>query len=166
MSLPESHMQARPRSPHSSLLTLFIARLHPSPCPCSAGANNGRPKPWLSTRVAETLDAFPLWACVKVDDTLPGIAEGTNAGMWTVGVARSGNENGLSEEEDAALAAKDPDAHRQRLQAARERFVAAGANYVIDSVADLGPVLEDIEKQLAAGVPVASFSAAWQPRLQ
>jgi phosphonoacetaldehyde hydrolase len=120
----------------------------------------------MSTRVAEALDAHPLWACVKVDDTLPGILEGLNAGMWTVGVARSGNENGLDEAEDAALAAADPRAHEQRLQAARARFAAAGANYVIDSVADLLPVLADIEAQLAQGVPVAPFSSQWKPQLR
>jgi phosphonoacetaldehyde hydrolase len=119
----------------------------------------------MSTRVAEALDAHPLWACVKVDDTLPGIYEGLNAGMWTVGVARSGNEFGLDEAEDAALLAADPRAHAQRLQGARQRFAAAGANYVIDSVQDLMPVLEDIERQLAAGVPVAPFGAAWKAQL-
>ena len=119
----------------------------------------------MSTRVAEALDTFPLWACVKVDDTLVGISEGLNAGMWTVGVARSGNENGLSEEEDAALAAADPAAHAQRLQRARERFVGAGANYVIDSVADLSPVIDDINEQLARGVPVAPFSSSWKAKI-
>jgi phosphonoacetaldehyde hydrolase len=120
----------------------------------------------MSTRVAEALDAFPLWACVKVDDTLPGISEGLNAGMWTVGVARSGNENGLDQAEDAALAASNPAAHAQRLREARERFVAAGANYVIDSVADLMPVIDDINMQLAGGCQVAPFSGSWKSKLQ
>lgn len=105
----------------------------------------------MSTRVAEALDAYPLWGCVKVDDTVPGIHEGVNAGMWTVGVARSGNENGLSQAEDAALAAARPAEHAQRLAAARERLRAAGADYVIDSVAELLPVLEQINSSLAAG---------------
>jgi phosphonoacetaldehyde hydrolase len=105
----------------------------------------------MSVRVAEALDAYPLWACVKVDDTLPGIAEGLNAGMWAVGVARSGNEMGLSLAEDAALLAADPAAHAARLGAARKRFELAGAHYVIDSVADLLPVLDDINAKLARG---------------
>jgi phosphonoacetaldehyde hydrolase len=105
----------------------------------------------MSTRVAEALDAFPLWACVKVDDTIPGIAEGINAGMWTIGVARSGNEFALDEAADKALESQDPAAHAARLAAARARFTAAGANFVIDTVADIFPVISEIEKRIAHG---------------
>ena len=42
------------------------------------------------------LNVWPAAACVKVDDTLPGIEEGLNAGMWTVAVALTGNGMGLS----------------------------------------------------------------------
>ena len=41
------------------------------------------------------LGVSPVDPCVKVDDTTPGIEEGLNAGMWTVGLAMSGNEIGL-----------------------------------------------------------------------
>ena len=105
----------------------------------------------MSTRVAETLDAFPLYACVKVDDTLPGIEEGINAGMWTVGVARSGNEMGLSEEEEGALLAQKPEEHRVRLGKAKDRFAQVGANFVIDSVAELLPVIEKINALVKEG---------------
>ena len=105
----------------------------------------------MSTRVAEALDAYPLWACAKVDDTLPGIAEGLNAGMWTVGVARSGNEFGLDEAGDAALLAADPGAHAARLAAARSRLAGAGAHFVVDSVAELLPVVDEINARLARG---------------
>ncbi len=117
-----------------------------------AGPANGRPRPWMSTRAAEALDAFPLWAVAKVDDTVPGIAEGLNAGMWTVGVARSGNEFGLDESADAALLRDSPAEHAARLDAARARLRAAGAHFVIDSVADLLPVVDEIEARLRAGV--------------
>jgi phosphonoacetaldehyde hydrolase len=105
----------------------------------------------MSTRVAEALDAFPLLGCVKVDDTLPGIAEGLNAGMWSVGVARSGNEMGLDEREDAALLVAQPAVHAARLGAARDRMRAAGAHYVVDSVKELLPVLDEINAKLAKG---------------
>lgn len=36
--------------------------------------------------------------CIKVDDTLPGIEEGRNAGMWCVGISLAGNEVGLTQE--------------------------------------------------------------------
>jgi hypothetical protein len=93
--------------------------------PRSAGPANGRPKPWMSTRVAEALDVYPLAAVVKVDDTLPGLLEGLNAGMWTVGVAASGNELGLSQAEHDALKASDPAEYKARLDAAYKRMAAS-----------------------------------------
>ena len=44
---------------------------------------------------------------VKVDDTLPGIDEGLNAGMWSIGLAKTGNEIGLNQEEIEALTADE-----------------------------------------------------------
>jgi phosphonoacetaldehyde hydrolase len=71
--------------------------------------------------------------------------------MWTVGVARSGNEMGLSEEEEAALLAQKPEEHKVRLGKAKERFVQVGANFVIDSVAELMPVIEKINALVKQG---------------
>jgi hypothetical protein len=79
----------------------------------------------MSTRVAEALDVYPLAAVVKVDDTLPGLLEGLNAGMWTVGVAASGNELGLSQAEHDALKASDPAEYKARLDAAYKRMAAS-----------------------------------------
>jgi phosphonoacetaldehyde hydrolase len=87
-------------------------------------------------------------ACVKVDDTEPGIIEGLSAGMWTVGVALSGNETGLTLEEVTAL----PEAERKGLRdRAEARLLGWGAHYVIDTVADLPGVIARIEQRLAEG---------------
>jgi phosphonoacetaldehyde hydrolase len=42
-------------------------------------------------------------ACVKIDDTVPGILEGRRAGMWTVALVCSGNALGLTWEQFRAL---------------------------------------------------------------
>ena len=85
---------------------------------------------------------------MKVDDTEPGIAEGINAGCWTVGVALTGNAVGLSREELEAL----PQREVARLRTvATQRLTAAGAHLVIDSVADLLPVVATFEGRLARG---------------
>jgi len=86
--------------------------------------------------------------CVKVDDTAPGIAEGLNAGMWTVGVAISGNAVALKYDEWSALSATEQDELRQKAYAKLEQ---TGAHYIIDSVADLPGILDDIEKRIAQG---------------
>jgi len=60
----------------------------------------------------------------------------------------SGNAFGLTEDEVHALT---PDEFARRRAAAVERLRAAGAHYVIDSVADLLPVVNEIEARLARG---------------
>ena len=53
------------------------------------------------------LNAWPAWRAVKVDDTTVGVAEGVNAGAWSVGVAVSGNVFGASLEEARAMPAAE-----------------------------------------------------------
>ena len=62
---------------------------------CSSDVPAGRPEPWMALRSAMELRAYPPSCVVKVGDTAPDIAEGLNAGMWTVAVALTGNELGL-----------------------------------------------------------------------
>ena len=94
------------------------------------------------------LRVYPFEACVKVDDTLPGIDEGLNAGMWTIGLARTGNELGLNAEEIARL---EPGVLQARLERARTRLHQSGAHYVVDGIWDVPAVLDDINARLARG---------------
>lgn len=115
---------------------------------CAEDAPRGRPAPYLLYEASRRLDVYPLWSIVKVDDTPVGIEAGRNAGCWTVGVTRTGNEVGLSVEELGAL----PDAEvRRRCAAAAGRLSAAGAHFTIESVADILDVIADIEQRAARG---------------
>jgi phosphonoacetaldehyde hydrolase len=87
-------------------------------------------------------------AVVKIGDTISDIAEGLNAGMWTVGLARSGNELGLAQADTEALEPADLD---QRLAAIRQRYFAAGAHYVVDGIWDVLPVIEAVSERLGRG---------------
>jgi phosphonoacetaldehyde hydrolase len=87
-------------------------------------------------------------ALIKVDETRPGIEEGLNAGMWTIGLAKTGNEIGLNEPEIDKLA---PDDLRSKLDRAYVRFAQCGAHYVVDGIWDVPAVLDDIEARLARG---------------
>jgi phosphonoacetaldehyde hydrolase len=101
--------------------------------------------------IYKTLPELGVWRAkdaIKVDDTEVGIEEGINGGTWAVGVAVSGNAFGMAEDDVKALA---PDEFAWRRKAAIEKLQAAGAHYVIDSVADLMPVVYDIEARLARG---------------
>lgn len=106
---------------------------------CAGEAPRGRPAPYMIWRALEALDVWPTGAAVKVDDAPVGILEGKNAGCFTIGVAASGNAVGLDAEAFWAL----PEVERQaRVAAARTELLAAGADMVIDTVADLIGVLE------------------------
>jgi phosphonoacetaldehyde hydrolase len=115
---------------------------------CTGDTPDGRPTPFMLYKTLLELKVWPAWSAVKVDDTEVGIAEGVNGGAWAVGVAVSGNVFGLSLEETRKLPPQDFIAKRAKASA---RLAAAGAHYVIDSVADLLPVLAEIEGRLARG---------------
>ncbi len=115
---------------------------------CTGDTAEGRPTPYMIYRTLLDLAVWPAWSAVKVDDTEVGIAEGLNAGTWTVGVAVTGNVFGLSKPDTDALA---PDDFARRRAAASARLTGAGAHYVVDGVADLLPVLAAIEGRLARG---------------
>ncbi len=115
---------------------------------CASDVREARPSPLMCYRNALDLGVWPLEACVKVDDTTPGIDEGRNAGMWTVAVTVTGNEFGLSREELAALPA---DEVRERRARAERRMSEAGAHFAIDGVADLLSVIDEIERRIARG---------------
>ena len=115
---------------------------------CATDVPAGRPEPWMCLMNAMRLGIYPMEAIVKVGDTLPDIYEGLNAGMWTIGLAMTGNEVGVSLEELDAMEPKLKAAKRQR---AYSRMAQAGAHYVVDGIADVPPLLDAINERLARG---------------
>ena len=115
---------------------------------CTGDTPDGRPTPFMLYKAFLELAVWPAWACVKVDDTEVGIAEGRNGGCWTVGVAVTGNLFGLSLADTGALPCAE---FASRRAAAAARLDEAGAHYVIDGVAAIVPVIEAIEERLGRG---------------
>jgi phosphonoacetaldehyde hydrolase len=115
---------------------------------CPEDVPAGRPHPWMMYRCATELEVYPMSACVKVGDTIPDIEEGLNAGAWSVGLAKSGNELGLKETEADALDPRDLSAS---LEAIYDRMYRAGAHYVVDTIAELPTALDSIEARLGRG---------------
>lgn len=109
---------------------------------CADDLPEGRPGPLGMYKCFIDLHVYPPESVVKVDDTEPGIAEGVAAGCITVGVALSGNYVGKTPEELAAMPAAERNALRE---AAAERLRRAGAQHVIDTVADLPELLERLD---------------------
>jgi phosphonoacetaldehyde hydrolase len=109
---------------------------------------NGRPWPAQALANVIALGVDDVAACVKVDDTVPGILEGRRAGMWTVALTCSGNALGLSYEAFRALPPERLAAERTRIAAL---FAESRPHFLIDTIADLPGVVQDIEGLLAAG---------------
>jgi phosphonoacetaldehyde hydrolase len=105
---------------------------------CADDTPLGRPSPLMIYKACVDLAVWPLSRVIKVDDAEAGIAEGRAAGCFTIGVRASGNGMGLSL---AELEALDPEVRAERLDAVGRSLTAAGADLVIDTVADLVPAL-------------------------
>jgi len=115
---------------------------------CSTDVPAGRPAPWMAFRNAENLGTYPMQSIVKIGDTISDIQEGINAGMWSVGVIMTSNEMGLTLKEINML-----DSHEleNRKQIVREIFLSAGADYVIDTLAEIGELINQINERLVRG---------------
>jgi phosphonoacetaldehyde hydrolase len=125
---------------------------------CAGETALGRPAPLMLWKALAELGAWPVARCVAVDDAPVGIAAGRNAGLWTVGVAASGNGVGLTH---AAFEALPPKEREARMAPAIEEFRGVGADIVIPSVGSLARAVEVIETALAAGaVPGAAPTRA------
>jgi phosphonoacetaldehyde hydrolase len=108
----------------------------------------GRPHPFMIYECAVRLQVYPMAAIAKIGDTPSDIHEGLNAGAWSIGVAGTGNMVGLSRDDFYGLTDAD---REMRLVRARAELQAAGAHYVVDSLAGVSPVLDDIDARLISG---------------
>ena len=115
---------------------------------CAGDLPAGRPSPLMMWHAMAAMGVWPAACVAKVDDTPVGIGEGVAAGTWTVGVALTGNIAGLSARQLAALDAAQRQSLRDR---AALDLTEAGADLVIDSVADLPAAIEALNARLAAG---------------
>jgi phosphonoacetaldehyde hydrolase len=117
-----------------------------SVCPDEVAA--GRPAPWMLMRNAQLLDAYPPTACVKIGDTVVDIEEGRNAGMWTIGLTRTGNFVGLDHEQWTQL----PELQKQALLREAESVLrTAGADFIAEDLASCNVALSTIEERLRHG---------------
>ena len=115
---------------------------------CAGDTPKGRPGPALLLANMIELDVYPPEGVVKIGDTVADIEEGLNAGTWTIGVAARGNEVGLSHE---AFENMPVDELKPLIDTAYKKLTGAGAHYVVDSLADVPVVIEDINARLAYG---------------
>jgi len=122
--------------------------LVPDAIVCSDEVSEGRPSPFMCFENMARLSVYPAECVVKVGDTPEDIKEGLNACMWTIGLARTGNLLGLTQEEDQKLS---PDELGQKLEHAADTLKKAHAHFVVESIADVPLILDLINDKLSRG---------------
>ena len=111
--------------------------------------HGARPKPFMVYRNLDLMDISPIQSVVKVDDTASGIGEALEAGCWGVGVTRYSNYMNVDTlEQGAALSEAEI---TRRMAHTADILRKTGAHYVIESIATLPDVIEDINRRLARG---------------
>jgi len=116
---------------------------------CPDDVPSGRPYPWMCYLNAVKMETYPFWEMVKFGDTVSDINEGLNAGMWTVGITKSGNEVGLTLAETESLSDIELNS---LIKAAETKLSEAGAHFIINGIWEAEKVLEQIDENIRKGL--------------
>ena len=111
----------------------------------SSNTKIGRPSAEIIYKIFSDLNITKGSNCIKIDDTIPGLQEGLNAGMWVVGVIFSGNEFGKNEYEFNKLTYKEKLKFKKKIS---HKFKKIGVHYVIDTIKDLPKIIERVENKI------------------
>ena len=111
--------------------------------------NGARPSPHMVYKNLDMLNITPIQSVIKVDDTASGVGEAVNAGCWGVGVSRYSNYMDIDVPEDAEKLSEGE--IEKRNEKTKSILHNAGAHYIIDSIADIEPVIDDVNKRLSSG---------------
>ncbi len=106
-----------------------------------AVGGKGRPLPYMMFRNMEALGVADVREAMKVGDTVSDVKEGKAAGVFTVGVVEGSSEMALTQDEFEAL---DEDAKRAVRERVAAVFRAAGADAVIDTMAELSALVRQL----------------------
>ena len=104
----------------------------------------GRPAPYMIYKNMIDLAIPSVDQVVKVGDTIADIKEGVNAKVWSVGIVTGSNEMGVSEDEYNSRPAEEWESLKKEV---RERMLAAGAHFVLDTIAELPACIEKINNR-------------------
>jgi phosphonoacetaldehyde hydrolase len=120
----------------------------PDAAVCADHVSSGRPAPWMIFAGMERLNVYPPASVINVGDTLADVSSGRNAGVWSIGVAATGNMAGANLAEWQAVL---PAEQQARLSRAREQMLANGAHYVVNGISDCPDLVDKINARLATG---------------
>jgi phosphonoacetaldehyde hydrolase len=112
-------------------------------CPDDAGGI-GRPYPYMLWRNLEKLGVSSIRGVLKAGDTAADMEEGKNAGCLCVGVLRGSSMAALTEKE---LAQKNESETRELFEAAKQKYIEAGADYVIEDISALPDLINFLNEK-------------------
>lgn len=102
----------------------------------------GRPYPYMIYANMQAFQIPSVQAVVKVGDTVADIQEGKNAGVLSLGVMEGSSVMGYSQAEYEALSPAEKTEAKERT---RRVFLEAGADGVLDTLAELPAWLKGLE---------------------
>jgi len=109
-------------------------------CPEDVGGR-GRPFPYMVWRNLESLECSHIGSVIKIGDTEADMQEGKAAGCFCVGVITGSSVLGLNESE---FDLHDGGCLDKRFATAKQKYFDSGADFVIDSIADLPKLIVSI----------------------
>ena len=101
----------------------------------------GRPYPYMVFANMRALRLPDVRRVAKVGDTISDVREGKAAGCFTIAVTEGSSQMGLTEDEFDAFSPTDRQSARDT---ARNAFLAAGADAVIDTMTELPSLLAQL----------------------
>ncbi|MEB8210568.1 phosphonoacetaldehyde hydrolase [Staphylococcus succinus] len=104
----------------------------------------GRPYPYMIFENMRQLELQSVHEVIKIGDTLSDIKEALNSGVTAVGVIKGSSIIGLSESEWINL---NNDDKKEIIEEAKQKFLAHGANYVLNDITELPLLLENIQEK-------------------
>jgi phosphonoacetaldehyde hydrolase len=107
----------------------------------------GRPYPYMLWRNLEKLGVESMRGVLKVGDTAADMQEGKNAGALSVGVLKGSSMLGLSERE---FAEKSKDDISELFETAKQKYMEAGADYIIEDICALPALIESLNEKEGA----------------
>jgi phosphonoacetaldehyde hydrolase len=102
----------------------------------------GRPYPHMLWRNLEKLGVSSIGEALKAGDTAADMQEGKNAGCLCVGILKGSSMVGLSEKE---LAQKTNAETVALFDTARQKYMEAGADYVIEDIGCLPELIKSLQ---------------------
>ena len=97
----------------------------------------------------EQFRIYPSYQVLKVGDTIPDIAEGKNAGVWTAAVFSTSNEIGYSWQEFQSLS---PEMQQTRIASARCILESGRPDGLLLSLAELPAFIDKLNQQMSLGM--------------